>query len=488
MTPKLIFNGHDLSQEIPGFCLLTISGREGHKRSINSIEVPQARGKEFRSAIYGTKTIKVTYVIHEIVNRKKGLLYNTLNRILSAEQGQLIFTDEPDKYWIATPSDITADSITFFCSDPLKYSVVEKPFPLESTGFRNQKFFTITNSGSVPAPVRYELKLFGESGYLGLASAAGAMEFGNRTETDRINDTRDEVVLRWDTFLTGEDSGSHHQVLRKSAVSYGDNKRRDWLTLGFGGGTGNHPYPSGWCETWKTYDVPATSAGVVANDATVSGRIWYEAGAAGQIGEMIIEALGPSDQQIARFTLTKGSAEFAATALVYVNGEEKTRYAFTPNGESPFGKGTKGAFSIDKTGKAITVRTAGENHVVHCEVADFETVPIKKVRIHFGHQPYASPQYVTHMKVTDLSVKAKGVKGSWDQRNTFFPPDKNGLSITIDGETSKFYYSNVYKPELEVIGSKWFQIPPGTHTVSVVLSNWYNASVSGKAYIREAWL
>ena len=60
--------------------------------------------------------------------------YNKLGGILNTEDAQLIFRDEPDKYFIGTPSLIeevepgrnaVVGELEFLCLDPFKYSVVE---------------------------------------------------------------------------------------------------------------------------------------------------------------------------------------------------------------------------------------------------------------------------------------------------------------------------------------------------------------------------
>ena len=78
---------------------------------------------------------------------------------------ELIFNDEPDKYFIATKagnSEVAAGrnsvtgEIVFYCTDPSKYSVVEKTFPasLNADGILEA---TIVNRGTESVPVSYEI-------------------------------------------------------------------------------------------------------------------------------------------------------------------------------------------------------------------------------------------------------------------------------------------------------------------------------------------
>ena len=489
INPTLIFNDHDFSREIPGFCLLDIQGRESQKRNITDLDIPGRRGSQYRSARYEPKTLKAKYCIHEAVNRKKGARYNALQGLLSGEQKRLIFTDEPDKYWIATVSAVTKDTITFYCADPCKYALLEKVEDFSPTSLACQKQLRITNEGTEEVPVRYEVDLYGESGYVGLASAQGAMEFGSRSETDRVYGERDEQVMGWGDFPAGNDAQSHHTLQRiRVPQDGGDRKNMDWIALGYSAGVGDHPR-SGWCHSWNTYTVPKTSQNGDVMDFEFRGLAWFECGGPAQIGEMIIECLGERDGsecQIARLTLSKGSADFAADCLIHVNGQTRKTFRFTPNGQNPFAGGT-GSVLISTEGHTVIVRPGSDGNTIRCDVSGFESVPLKKIRIYIGHMPYVNPDRVTRLYFGNLMLIAKHVKGEFDTRNTFFP-GPNGLRLTIDGITSKFYVDGTYRPDLEVIGPKWFLIPPGTHTVSLILSDWYSAKVSAKAFIREAWL
>lgn len=490
INPELIFNGHNMSQEIPGFCLLGISGREGQTRQVSTITIPGRRGTQFKSAACQAKTIKVDYFIEEAVNRKKSDRYNALQGILAQEEGKLIFTDEPDKYWIATVSAISADSITFYCADPVKYSVIERPALMKSTGKAFQKTFELVNEGTVPVPVRYEITIFGESGYVGLAGENGAMEFGSRTEANKVYQKRDERSMSWSDFKDGYDRDSHHAIRHVSVKQEaGEKKNLDWIEMGFGGGRGDHP-AKGWCYATKTYPVRQTSQKKDVMDFELQGQAWFECGVANQIGEQIIEMVGMKDGkefQICQLTITKGSFDLAAWVYIYVNGVVKERFAFTPNNQSPFAQGTRGYFTLSKTGDTVSVRPAGGQKTITAKVSGIESVPLKYVRIRFGHQPMGFDNMVTRMYFRGLTLTAKNVAGLYDVRNTFFP-DARGMKLTIDGETSKFYCNGAYRPELEIVGTSWFLLPPGSHTVRVIFSDWYNAKAEGVAYIREAWL
>ena len=107
---------------------------------------------------------------------------------------ELIFNDEPDKYFIATKagnSEVAAGrnsvtgEIVFYSTDPSKYSVVEKTFPasLNADGILEA---TIVNRGTESVPVSYEIWHRHENGYLGIVSQYGCSMDVWRRRTGRI--------------------------------------------------------------------------------------------------------------------------------------------------------------------------------------------------------------------------------------------------------------------------------------------------------------
>lgn len=491
-------NGKYIEDEIPGYRTLSVSGRETLNAEVSTRDRTKGSGAFYTSKRYPTRTITVTYQLLAKNNREFRDAFNKLNRILSAEQAQFIFDDEPDKYFIGTRSggespqpgrNMVTGSYEILCADPFKYSVTEKPIQMEATGKSYTRKFVFKNDGAIAVPARYELNLFNENGYIGLASDLGAMEFGNRTETDTVAVKVDQPVLTMDKLINGADSGARHGVKRVKCKTEGKVKTNtEWLAIDWGSGSGIHP-SSGWCHAFKSWAVPNSTDGAV-KDFAMSGRIWFECSNGSQIGEQIIECIGDKNGQqvqIARLAVSKGTTDFAASCYLYVNDQEKGRFAFPPNGQSLFATGERGAFWISKTGKTVSIKVSGaEQHTVTCDVDGFENVRISKVKVYFGHMPY-SGQNVARMYFGELRVTAKNVNGQKDQRNTFFP-GSSGLKLTIDGTTSKFYYGLTYRPDLEILGSQWFLIPPGEHTVELILSSWFNKKVTGAAYIREAWL
>ncbi len=133
-SEALKINGEYIENLIPGYRTLTVEGREALSREIEAFEMGIRDGAEMKGARYPARTIRVTYQLLCATNEEFRTAYNKLGGILSVKNAELIFEDEPDKYFIGTPTligDVTpgrnsvVGEFEIVCLDPFKYSVME---------------------------------------------------------------------------------------------------------------------------------------------------------------------------------------------------------------------------------------------------------------------------------------------------------------------------------------------------------------------------
>lgn len=486
------YNGEYLDEVIDGFRTLYVSGRESLDREVKEQAIPGVIGSRYSQSLYGTREIEVGY---QLICQTAGQFreaYNLLNAKLAKEQAQVIFNDEKDKYFIGTATNAgdpdpgrlsVTGVIRIHCSDPLKYSTLERraaisPLPID----RHTFMAVIANNGSVPVPIRYELSMSDESGYLGISSQYGAMEFGHLDEMDGVYDKRDEQLLTWSDFqASAADENSRHGV--KTATK----QETDWLMPDFSVNADTHT-PGGWCHVVKTFYVPNTSPGTEVFDFEAKGQIWFECGDASQIGELVIELTGQRDGQecsICRLAFSKGTAQLSADIYMHADGALKAQERFTPASWSSWSGAGKGFIAIRKEGDTVTFYPKGAQQPFSYTVDGLRNIPLKTIRIYFGHRDGSAP--VTNCFVRGLSLLARNVQGVFDTRNTFFPGGQT-LNVTVDGSSSRLLVNGTPTPELEVLGSQYFLSQPGTTTVTIGLSSWFKGGLSGEAIIREAWL
>ena len=127
-------NGEYLEDLVPGYRTLSVSGREALSPEIESFHTGIRDGSSRKSRRYPERIITVKYQLISKSNEEFREAYNKLGGVLNTEDAQLIFRDEPDKYFIGTPSlveeveqgrNAVVGELEFLCLDPFKYSVVE---------------------------------------------------------------------------------------------------------------------------------------------------------------------------------------------------------------------------------------------------------------------------------------------------------------------------------------------------------------------------
>ena len=163
----LSINGTYIENVIPGYRTLTVSGRETMAQEIKEAEVGRHDGAFFQYRRYPTRDIVVKYQILAGSNSAYREAFIKLNELLDFEEGQLIFADEPDKFFTGTPTDVdlpepglnnAVGEFTLHCEDPFKYSTTEKTVNMSSDG--NGDYFAVTYSGTHKAYPRLEADFY----------------------------------------------------------------------------------------------------------------------------------------------------------------------------------------------------------------------------------------------------------------------------------------------------------------------------------------
>lgn len=153
----------------------------------------------------GGKKIEVDVVMKQQDGMNMERVKTELAGVLDVTQAvRVTFSDEPDKYYMAIPSEnIAPDNIkswfqkgtlTLLVPDGVAHSTTYKRFtnPVDKG---DRLVFTVTNNGNHPANPIIRVKHNAENGYLGFVNTSGALEFGNIEEADTEVVKRSEVLL-----------------------------------------------------------------------------------------------------------------------------------------------------------------------------------------------------------------------------------------------------------------------------------------------------
>ena len=131
-SEAMSINGIYIENIIAGYRTLQVQGREALSPEIETTETGIRDGSRLASKRYPARIITITYQLIAESNEAFREAYNQLAKILNVENAELIFNDEPDKYFVGTPSTIQSvdggrnavkGEFEILCVDPFKYSV-----------------------------------------------------------------------------------------------------------------------------------------------------------------------------------------------------------------------------------------------------------------------------------------------------------------------------------------------------------------------------
>lgn len=482
------FNGIWLDDEIAGFRTLNVQGRELADREADTYETGSEVGEEFRRAYYKPRTITVTYQIKAATDAKFREYYEQLNRYLEAKQARLIFNDEVDKYFIATKTsnnevDAGMNSVTgtieFLCADPCKYSTVEQTFDAaaNSEGILEA---AITNDGTMPASVSYEITHNHENGFIGIVSEYGAIQLGSPDEVDAVPKQRSEELFRYDSPADYNAMTNGQGILTEDFPKNGtwgsvSAEGKQWLSLS-GQGSG-----SSWHGASKYQVLPAdTQGGAEAVNFYCQAKVWYETGLVEQTG-LVELVIGDEDgDHLASIHLIKKVTNAnTAEAVFQVMGVEKGRVSFTPSNQGPTTK-DGGQIYIRKTGQQFDFYFGGT--VYPFRVPEAAEKKAHSVTIFLG-QIGSGGSLITRMYFDYLFFRKDNVTYLSDIPNRY----QAGDVVFIDGGKQKVYTNGIPTQD-EVVGSKYFKVPSGTTTVQFYYSDFCSPPPAVQARIREVYL
>ena len=144
-SEALCFNGSFIEKMVPGYRTLYTSGREGNEREVSQTESSDRDGARFRSVRRKPREIHVGFQINSRDAKDYAYKFNALKKLLKEEEAELIFNDEPDRFFTGTLTNIEMDNagelcatgeLIFVCSDPYKYAVDEHSITAQATAGR----------------------------------------------------------------------------------------------------------------------------------------------------------------------------------------------------------------------------------------------------------------------------------------------------------------------------------------------------------------
>lgn len=490
-TEAMSYNGVYLENEIDGYRTLSVTGRELMESEVKHTEIEGMDGSYYRYKTTPARTITVKYQLKARGSREFREAYNKMNKLLSGEQVKVIFNDESDKYFIGTKTSNTQvdggsnnviGEIEIYCSDPRKYSTTEKEF-VATDGVLN-----IVNEGTVPVSIDYEIQATSETGYIGIVSTEGVMQYGKIEELDSETYQQSEHLVSINNFYNCADDTSGTDVMHPQYGSNGTLFEHTWFNqkfIGFGTVGTKKGSASGGL---RTLVIPADSNG----DSSGSKNFYcyfhllFYAGLMGQTGEMCINFLTADNKLICGCNWYKtdtvgntGHYEFWANGKMLRNFSYTTSHLHTQN---PW-YWNWGHCDVLKEGGNIRFFYWGGYYNYY--IPEIANMKCAKIQIAFKQWGNRGGNQLMSMMGFDVINFTKNNVSKWRDIPNRYP---NGTKITIDGKSSHVYVNGMSRPQDEVLGTKYFKAPVGTTEIKTTCSSWSKSKPIVKARIREAWL
>lgn len=490
-TEAMSYNGVYLENEIDGYRTLSVTGRELMESEVTDQEIDGMDGSYYRYKTTPARTITVKYQLRARGSREFRDAFNKMNKLLSGEQVKVIFNDESDKYFIGTKTSNTQvdggsnnviGEIEIYFSDPRKYSITEKEFTA-TDGVLN-----IVNEGTVPVSIDYDIQTTSETGYIGLVSEEGIMQYGKIEELDGETYKQSEWLASIDDFYKCSDDIGGTDVMHPSYGTNGTLAEHTWFDkkfIGLGSAGTKKGNANGGL---RTLVLPADSSG----DASGAKNFycWFHlcfyAGLMGQTGEMCINFLTEDDKFICGCNWYKTDAiGNTGHYEIWANGKILKNWEFTTShlqAQNPFYY-KWGSCDVLKEG--ANIRFFFWARYYNFYIPEIENMKCAKIQIAFKQWGDRSGNKVMSMMGFDVIDFEKMNVEKWKDIPNRYPNDTN---ITIDGKSSHVYVNGMARLEDEVLGTQYFKAPVGTSEVKVTCSEWTKSQPTVKARIREAWL
>lgn len=489
-TEAMSYNGVYLENEIDGYRTLSVTGRELMESEVTDQEIDGMDGSYYRYKTTPARTITVKYQLRARGSREYREAYNKMNKLLSGEQVKVIFNDESDKYFIGTKTSNTQvdggsnnviGEIEIYCSDPRKYSTTEKEFTA-TDGVLN-----IVNEGTVPVSIDYDVQTTSETGYIGLVSEEGIMQYGKVEELDGETYQRSELLATIDDFINCKDDTSGTDVMHPTYGANGTCATYNWFNkkfIGFGTVGAKKGRANGGL---RTLEIPADSNGIKgAKNFYSYFHLMFWAGMMGQTGEMCINFLTADNKLICGCSWYKTDAiGNTGHYEIWANGKMLRQWGYTTShlqSQNPW-YWNWGHCDIYKEGANIRFFYYGGYYNYY--IPEIENMECTKIQIAFKQWGDRSGNKLMSRMGFDVINFTKHNVSKWSDIPNRYP---SGTNITIDGKSSHVYVNGMARPEDEVLGTQYFKAPVGTSEVKVACSEWTKSQPTVKAKIREAWL
>ena len=417
------------------------------------------------------------------------LVHDWLQEILNVkEPKKLEFGD--NRYFDAVPTGKiemkrgnhkATGSISFLVVDGVSKSKTITPFTFTKQADGSWKT-KIVNNGSEWAYVNYNIDIARETGYIGLVSEHGILQFGKVDEAD-MEQAKKNVKLH--TGFTQWTAGTAFYENQNKKDVTDMSVQNGWLKLANKGftNTANGSYFG------AIQELPLSET---CTDWYIWARARFEAGLMGQTGEWALCVVDENNQLIAGMIIEKYDRSGNKGQVCFTIGGQgiKKTIPFTTSvwlRDNPYGgEGiTKNSnmFDLKKEADKVTFYWYGSYFSYQSNA--LKNLKAKKVQFFLGQMAglNSTDRLVTEMGLSEFSFTKLNATYWKDVPNRY----PSGTKLKIDGQQGKLYVNNKVAEKDEIKGSKYFLVPPGETEIILTTSS-FGEIKSATAEIVERWV
>lgn len=537
-SEALKLNGEYIENQINGYRTLNVTGREALSPEIETQETGIRDGARMKSRRFPSRRIIVRYQLIADNAEDFRVAYNKLGGILAVTDAQMIFNDEPDKFFIGTPAAIgevepglnsVVGEIEFLCIDPFKYSLAWHEATAQDVSMKADdgttytgKGFVIDYKGTYKAFPMLESHFFsqkedgvnettltddGDCGFVAFFNEEGKIiQFGNPEELDGNSYPASQTMIN-QTFASGTAWGTTAKKLwtlnngvatKHEEKQVGDVKmhnfsstKDDWCLIPSNYGSG-----ATRCGPSITRTLAADKAGEVgAKDfiLTYKQRMNPSAGPNGakEVGifhALVVSGSGTSRKILAGVRIAKHSVgDTSGKINIYVNDKMVHEEAIKLDAYNKlFGALGNRVTTIRKAGNNVVFNIAGIRKSFNCYDTGFADTKATQVTFSFSRYSAYTPLAFNGL------YYAKFTKNNC----TTFKEIPNKFSaddvLTADCRSGEVLLNGLDGTEYGALGNDWegFYLKPGLNQIGVAYSDWLTGQYAPtlKLRYREVFL
>ncbi len=474
----------------------------GNNRSISIDHAPRI-GVNVQQQTIDAKYIKVDF---SIWSEDRNTLKHKLAGIFNVDSPkELTFSDEPDKYYLATVIDDipmqeasgrrSNGSIRFIIPDGVAHSSAYKRFDSDknATSEAGKMVFDLTNNGTESAFPIVKIKHNAENGYIGLVNISGALEVGDPKEIDAEIVKRSEVLL---DFRGDKIADGFARAIKNSSITNSkwdnitgtselvtvDGKKRVKLREQSNGITDTN-YAAG-----LSWEIPADSTGEKGSlDDYIFCKLVYQLESITQCGFIKVAVSDTNGQFLYGVETYKrynglycGFNVFATDNAGGYNFLKTLEFdSSSDKNKNPFAK-TRGQFELKRNDEKVQVYYNGSYY--NFIVPEIEGKKSAKVHVTIG--AFHGKVIIPHLYLDELLYRKDFVQASRDIPNRY----PMGSNLTLNSENNSVTVDGIERAADVVQGSKFLSIPPGKSQLEVYYSSWVKTKPTVTIEFEERWL